>query len=386
MKWTLWTILTFWTISALAQGLDSAASKVDTAKLTIGAYADGYYAYYSNAKDVVLQQHNSVAAYHNNFGLNIGQFTMAYASRLLRGTLTAHVGDIPQIAWGSQYRFLQEANAGIRLRQRLWLDVGFFKTHVGTESFLPKDNHMSIVTLGTYYGPFYQSGARLSYDTKSEWHMELHAINGYNLHVDNNDFKTFGALVSKQFSDRLYMSYSNMLGQERVGALNDGYLVYQNVYANMEFKKWDVQLGLDVATANNWRVWNEWLSPLVAGLATIKYHFSDRYAASVRAEIFHDPDNINSIGLEPRVLSNNIFLLSYGMSVVGGTIGFEYAPNDNGFFRIESRTLYDFNARVTDYPAGFDAQRTGINPALDLRANVIVTAGFYFDKTFKFAR
>ena len=370
--------------------------KTDTTELTFGAYADGYYSYYSNANEVAYQQHDAIGAYHNNFGLNIAQITGAYNSNRVRGVLTMQAGDIPRIAW-SGYGNIQEANAGVRLAKRLWLDLGFFKTHVGTESFLPKDNLMSIMTLGTFYGPFYQSGARLSYDTESEWHFELHATNGYNLHIDNNDYKTFGLLVSHEFGDHFGMSYSAMAGQESVGKLNDGYLVYQNVFANWGFKKVEVQVGLDVAFANQWKQESSllpppgWLSnPLIAALTTFKYHINDQLAASFRGEVFSDESSINSINYGPGYdqVSNSSFLVTYdyGMTIYGGTIGFEYAPNDKGFLRIESRMLYNPNATLSEYPEGFTAKRIGINPMQNGRTQVIATAGFYFDKTFKFAR
>jgi hypothetical protein len=384
MHQTLTFLLIFSSISLFSQ------EKNDTSALTIGGYADAYYSWYSNAKDVALQQHDCIGAYHNNFGLNIAQVTAAYERDRVRGVATFHFGDIPAITWAGTYRNIQEANAGVRFANRLWLDVGFFKTHVGTESFLPKDNLMSIISLGTFYGPFYQSGARLSYDTKSDWHFELHAINGYNLHIDNNDYKTFGMLVSHQFNDRFFMSYSNMLGQENVGQLDDGYLVYQNIFSNLTFKKLDVQVGLDVAMADNWKTGQGWLpDPLIAGLATFKYHFSEKFAASFRGEIFSDESSINSWSLDPMVISSNnqsIALSSVGMTIYGGTIGIEYAPSENGFLRIESRTLYNPQASTSVYPDGFSAQRARINPMLIGRAQVIATVGFYFDKSFKFAR
>jgi hypothetical protein len=373
-----------------------AQDEKDSAELSFGAYTDGYYSYYSNATEVAYQQHDAIGAYHNNFGLNIAQITGAYNSNRLRGVLTMHEGDIPSIAWGGNYRGLQEANAGVRLAKGLWLDMGFFKTHVGTESFLPKDNLMSIITLGTFYGPFYQSGARLSYDTDSEWHFELHAINGYNLHIENNDFKTFGLLVSHSFTDHFGMSYSAMAGQENVGQLRDGYLVYQNVFANLNYDKIDVQMGLDVAVANQWRSisptgQNGWLSnPLVAGLATVKYHFTEKIAASCRGEIFSDEGSINSNTLEFTTIAatgNPAARSTYrGMTIYGGTIGFEYAPSENGFLRVESRMLYNPQAPTTVYPNGFSARKDGVNPMLNGRTQVIATAGFYFDKSFKFAR
>jgi hypothetical protein len=373
-----------------------AQDEKDSSEVSFGGYADGYYSYYTNAKEVAYQQHDAIGAYHNNFGLNIAQLTAAYNSNRMRGVLTLHAGDIPAITWAGTYRNIQEANAGVRLAKGLWLDMGFFKTHVGTESFLPKDNLMSIITLGTFYGPFYQSGARLSYDTESEWHFELHAINGYNLHIDNNDYKTFGLLVSHDFGDHFGMGYAAMAGQERVGQLRDGYLIYQNMFANWNYEKLDVQVGLDVAVANQWRPTtpigsNGWLAnPLIAGLATFKYHFSDQFAASFRGEVFSDESNINSFSYSPSVNSttgaSRLSTDATGMTVFGSTFGFEYAPTTNGFLRIESRTLYHPDATTSIYPDGWDATRAPMNPMLNVRMQLMATAGFYFDKTIKFAR
>ncbi len=381
-------ILLLWTINASAQ----APEKSDTSTLTLGAYADGYYSWYSNGNEVAQQQHDCIGAFHNNFGLNVAQFTAAYESDRVRGVATFHFGDIPAITWANNYRFVQEANAGVRLAKRLWLDVGFFKTHVGTESFLPKDNMMSIISLGTFYGPFYQSGARLSYDTKSDWHFEAHAINGYNLHIDNNGFKTFGWLVSKKWNDKVYTSYSAMLGQENVGLGRDDYLVYQNIYSNLTFKKLELQLGADVAFSNAWRTNQDWLpGPLIAGLATAKYHVSEVFAVAFRGEMFYDPQSINSRRIAPSIV-NGISSLAYtrrldeGLTVYGATLSFEYSPSEQGFLRIEGRTLFDPNASLYSYPAGFDAGMAGLNPMLVSRTQVLATIGFYFDKTFNFAQ
>lgn len=369
----------------------AAQEKKDTSALTIGAYADAYYSKYSNAHDVSLQQHDCIGAYNNNFGLNIAQFTAAYSQDRLRGVMTVHFGDIPAITWAGKYRNIQEANAGIRIAKRLWLDMGFFKTHVGTESFLPKDNLMSIISLGTFYGPFYQSGARLSYDTEDDWHFELHAINGYNLHIDNNNFKTFGVLISHPFGEHLFMSYSNMLGQERTGQLNDGYLVYQNLFANLKYDKVEFQFGLDVARADNWKTGSQWIkNPLIAALATVKYHFTEHFAAAFRAEVFSDESEINShrIVAFSNGLTGATFYQNYGgMTIYGGTIGFEYKPNEYGFLRIESRSLYDYGFNYLTLPdESHNTDEGGFNPMETFRLQIIATAAFYFDKTFKFAR
>ena len=72
MKRILTIFLILWTSNLLAQ-----EEAKDTSKVTLGAYADGYYSYYSNGNNSVVQQHDCIGAYHNNFGLNIGQVTAA---------------------------------------------------------------------------------------------------------------------------------------------------------------------------------------------------------------------------------------------------------------------------------------------------------------------
>jgi len=377
------------TISAAAQ------SPWDGAEASFGAYADAYYSYYTNASDVRLQQHDCIGAFHNNLGLNIAQVTGSFDSDRFRGVTTVHFGDIPAITWESTYRNIQEANAGVRLAKGLWLDMGFFKTHVGTESFLPRDNMMSIISLGTFYGPFYQSGARLSYDFGKDWHIELHMINGYNKHIDDNDYKTFGMLISKQWNDRLFMSYSNMAGQENTGQLNDAYLLYQNIYAYMDFDRLTLQAGVDVAFANQWRYGGPgWLAdPLVAGLLTAKYHIKNDLSVAVRGEVFHDQSSINSFRVIPnatpwnrRATTSSVYpAAGGGMTILGGTMSVEKAVEEFGFFRIESCFLYDPDPLVEDYPEGYRESVTRVHPMLGSRAQILATIGIYFDKTFTFA-
>jgi hypothetical protein len=359
----------------------------DTSSVRLGAYADGYYSWYSNGDRTIYQESDVIGAYHNNFGLNVAQFTGAYDGNRARGALTAHFGDIPAIAWSNNYRFIQEANAGVRLAERLWLDIGFFKTHVGTESFLPKDNMLSIVTLGTFYGPFYQSGARLSYNTKSNWHVELHAINGYNRHIDNNEYKSYGALISKQWNDLLYTSYSNLVGQEQIGGTtNDAYLVYQNAYATVEGERWSVQAGIDVANSFDWRVKDDWEDKLlIAALLTAQYRWNEQFATTARFELFSDERQINSFQTQYIQSGNQVIAVQDGMTVFGPTAGIAFTPSEHAFLRLESRYLFDPAFPANRHAADFNSIPGRGNPMLQERVQLMITAGFYFDKSFKFA-
>jgi hypothetical protein len=97
------------------------------------------------------------------FGLNIAQLTAKFAAEKVRGVFTMHYGDIPQSAWSTQFNMIQEANVGIAFGKKIWLDGGFFRTHLGCESIQPRENMNIGVALTTYYEPYFLSGIKLSY-------------------------------------------------------------------------------------------------------------------------------------------------------------------------------------------------------------------------------
>lgn len=74
------------------------------------------------------------------------------------------------------------------------------------------------------------------------------------------------------------------------------------------------------------------------------------------------------------------------MTIFGGTMSVEKAVEEFGFFRVESRFLYDADPLVNEYPVGYRESITSIHPMLGTRAQILMTVGIYFDKTFTFAQ
>lgn len=69
---------------------------------------------------------------------------------------------------------------------------------------------------------------------------------------------------------------------------------------------------------------NRWHS----GLLIARYQFSDRYAASARAEFYHDADGVTiATGTPGNFIAR------------GGSIGLDYSPAKNLLWRLELRTL-----------------------------------------------
>jgi hypothetical protein len=161
---------------------------------------DAYYARFNDERGLnALQQYTTVSPRDNVIGLNIGAIGLHLKGENFRVNTVFHAGDIPAAIWSTDFPVVQAANAGIKLADGLWLDGGFFATHLGTESFLPKENLLSSTAVATYNEPFYQAGFRLGYETKSDWRFELWALNGYNRFLDNNSDKALGVLIAKDF-------------------------------------------------------------------------------------------------------------------------------------------------------------------------------------------
>jgi hypothetical protein len=134
------------------------AQQSDSLVLSLSAYADAYYARFNDERGLnALQQYTTVSPRDNVIGLNIGAIGLHLKGENFRVNTVFHAGDIPAAIWSTDFPVVQAANAGIKLADGLWLDGGFFATHLGTESFLPKENLLSSTAVATYNEPFYQA-------------------------------------------------------------------------------------------------------------------------------------------------------------------------------------------------------------------------------------
>ena len=139
-------------------------SKIIPESFKVSGYVDTYYAYYTDSVGTNNYEKISVISPKSNqFSLNVIQLTAQYTAENVRAVATLHYGDIPSSAWSPDFNMIQEANAGFRISNKFWLDAGFFKTHIGTEALLPKDNIVSSLAVITFYEPWWQSGVKLSY-------------------------------------------------------------------------------------------------------------------------------------------------------------------------------------------------------------------------------
>ncbi|MEH0157957.1 outer membrane beta-barrel protein [Limibacter armeniacum] len=350
------------------------AQEEDTTKhqLKIEGYTDVYFAAFSDELEPnALQKFTTVSPRDRRFGLNALQMQVGYESEQVRGSFTLHYGDIAQATWSETFNMIQEANMGIELKDGLWLDAGFFSTHIGTESYLPKNNWLSSTTVATYNEPFYQSGARLSWEGSEKFSAELWVVSGYNFFLDANDAKSVGALFSWNIAKGHSLTYTNLFGRESLDeAPVKQFRTYQNLYYNGQLSdRLLLTVGGDFGTQTNSVLDNPQETAIMYNaLTVIRWQFDKNLSVTARGEVFNDKDGfISGLYMED---TENI----QGLQIYGLTLGGEYRPMPNAFVRVETRYI-----QTEDELEIFTQDGSQTNQ----RWEAMLTMGYTFDRLFR---
>jgi len=307
-----------------------------TGHFTFSAYLDTYGAYYTDTVGPGgFVKFPTSAPRNGQFGLNILQFSTKYESRFFRGTATVFLGDIPESSWSPKYNLIQEANLGFRIVKKVWLDAGYFRTHIGLESIQPRENMTIGISTTTYFEPYYMSGAKLTYSPSKVWSLQLNAFNGFNSYVENNANKAMGVSVSFTPGKKFTSTFSSLVCDESPDGFNrDQTRVYSNWIGVYKSNRWSVgyefNYGLQTNSDLNDSTKTAYMFSFI--LAT-KYRFTSKWASYARIEHFTDKNEM----LTGPIVNENHKLV--GLDLNGLTVGFEYKPIPNSYVRIEARLL-----------------------------------------------
>lgn len=305
----------------------------------ISGYADTYYAYDNDKNGTSLRQFSVISPVRDQFRINLAQVTGKYAYKNLRGTVTLQFGDVPRYNWpqapNEYLQYIQEANVGFRPVKNLWIDAGYFLTHVGAEGLLPVYNYLNTQALATYYEPIYQSGVRVSYDFSDKVYGSLYLLNGYNVLADNNLNKSFGMQIGIKPVSNLEIIYNNIIGNEQPQGSPGKTRFYNNLVVKYApVKKLDFLLGADFATQQRSDLKDTANSAsLLSGLLAVRYNFVPGFYVSARGE-YHDDKNGILSGLFPSLNGE-----SKGLKASGFAFALQFNPTDNSFIRTEARIL-----------------------------------------------
>jgi hypothetical protein len=310
--------------------------------LVISGYVSSYYAYYN---DESVDQNGFVkfatmAPRPQEFGLNMALISMQYHGKNVRSTLGVHFGDIPKAVWPSEFNMIQDANAGVRLHKKLWLDAGFFRSHIGIESTQPRENITSSMSLANYYEPYYLAGAKLTYLISSKVAVQLNSFNSFGSYVETNKNTLVGLSLVIDPNERTSITYNFITGDDSpTGQSIKQQRFYNNIYASYKTKKFylgaEFNYGIQqhskvidsipggIDTAAN--------ATVMSGLIVGKYQLHRKLGIYARQEYFSDPNNIFTGSLKT------------GKYVFGTSAGMEYKPFKNVALSTEGRVLQSDN-------------------------------------------
>lgn len=305
-------------------------------KIKFSGYLDAYYARYSDTAGFNnFQKFPTTSPQSNVIGLNIIQFSAKYSADKFRGTGTVFFGDIPQSAWSPRYNMIQEANMGFQLFKNVWIDAGFFRTHIGLESIQPRENIAMSLATTTYFEPYFCSGAKLTWNANDKHTIQFHVLNSFNTFIETNKNKALGLSYAFHPNDKINLTFNTVVCDEspatqkrkQTRSYNNLVFVYSGnrLILGYEFNfgyQTNTKLNDTTAAATMW-----------SSLLAVKYRFTPKFAGYIRGEIYQDPDEILSGPVE--TVNHQLA----GLSIVGGTVGLEYKPIPNSYVRIEGRAL-----------------------------------------------
>lgn len=309
--------------------------------LSINVYIDTYYSI-DNDKSAGSNPRifNSFSPYRDQISLNIAQLTLKYNDEKIRGTFTMHFGDIPDVNWEpyTKAKYIQEANVGFSPIKNLWIDGGYFLSHVGAESF-PRYNFFSSFSLPANYEPFLQSGLRIGYDFSDKFSASLYALNGFNMFEDNNKNKSAGAQLNYKPLPELNVVYNNILGNEQPTGMQGKTRTLNNLnFYVYPHEKIDIVASADFGLQENSNLSDSTKTAYFYGASLAgRYRFSNIFSASIRGDYFQDLDCIVS-----ETLNNG-----RGVKANSLSLGFEYKPVENAYLRFEYRyVILDGEQRI----------------------------------------
>lgn len=299
----------------------------------LSTYVDAYYAYDNDKNiDKTPRLLDLISPYRDQIRLNIAAVSLKYGTEKIRSTVTIHYGDIPELNWKpvTKYDFIQEANIGFSPYKNLWIDAGYFITHIGAEG-LPKNNVLSSFSLPVYVEPFIQSGVKIGYDFSDKFSACLHVLNGYNVFEDNNKNKSIGVQLAYTHNEMLKLTYNNIIGNEMPTGSDGKTRIFNNLIVNLSpCKKIDMIASADICMQEKSKRLNADESAYSYGaLFSTKYKFNPKFSVTVRGEYYQDIDGIlsGSIGSYNWLKGNGV------------TIGCEYRPVESAYLRAETRYI-----------------------------------------------
>lgn len=333
------------TASAAAAQTTPDSTAAPANPLTTYGFVDGYYGYdfkhaATNQRPGFLYSHNR----QNEFTVNNAVIGLRYDNGQVRGALGLHAGTYVSANYAAEdqvLKHLYEAYAGFRPFKKAWLDVGIFGSHIGFESALSKDNWTLTRSLMAENSPYYEAGARLTYEVSPKLTLTGLVLNGWQNIRENNQAKAVGTQIQWKPTDKLLINSSTFYGNEqpqdsvrRRRYFHDFYVSYAATDRLSLALVFDVGKQESEQRGGKADTWH-------TGAAFVRYKLADKWTAAARAEYYNADRGVIISTISPVAAATNF-------KVQAASLNLDYAPTSNVVFRVEGRTFHGRQPFLTD--------------------------------------
>lgn len=341
---------------------DTTEQNRNKGQYTVSGYVEAYYSYdfnkpADNNRPGFLYSHNR----SNEFNINLAFIKGSYTAERVRANVAVAAGTYMNANYAAEPGVLKnifEANAGFKLSRtkNWWFDMGILPSHIGFESAISKDCRTVTRSIPAESTPYYESGARLTYNTDNgKWIFSVLAMNGWQRiqRVAGNSLMSWGTQVQFKPTDKVLLNYSTFLGTDKPDSARL-WRYFHNLYGIFQLSdKVEATLGFDIgqqqATKGGSKM-NTWYSPV----AIIRYVPVNQWAVAVRGEYYSDEKGVIIYTGTPN-----------GFKTAGVSANVDYLPVKNMALRVEGRWL---NSKDNIFLK--NATTTGSNTAVTFSAAV----------------
>ncbi|SET36855.1 porin [Hymenobacter actinosclerus] len=321
---------------ASAQTTAAPADSAAPNPLTVYGFVDGYYGYDfkyapTNTRPAFLYSHNR----QNEFTINQGLVGLRYDNGQVRGAIGLHAGSYPSANYAAEdpvLRHIYEGYAGFRPFNKAWLDVGIFASHIGFESALSKDNWTLTRSLMAENSPYYEAGARFTYEVAPRLTLTGLVLNGWQNIRETNQGKALGTQLQWRPTAKLLINSSTFYGNEQPPDSVRRRRYFHNFYATYAAtSRLSLALVFDVGKQESERrggkadTWH-------TGAAFVRYQLAPQWSATARAEYYHADRGVLIGSGSPRPGDP-------GFRVKAASLNLDYAPAANVVVRVEGRLM-----------------------------------------------
>ena len=325
-----------WPTLALAQTTpaDTTTKAPVASPWTFYGYVDAYYGYDFNRpnspqRPAFLFSHNR----QNEFSVNHGLVGARYQDARVRASLALQVGTYVEANYAAEVPALRpvyEAYAGFRPFDKAWMDLGIFASHIGFESAISKDNWTLTRSIMAENTPYYESGARFTYEASPKLTLTALALNGWQNIRENNRGKAMGTQVQWKPSAKWLLNSSTFVGNEQPQDSARRRRYFHDFYASYAAtSRLNLAVVFDIGQqqapgrpADTWH----------AGSAFVRYAFAKQWTAAARAEYYSAEHGVIITALAPAAANANVL-------VRGASLNLDYAPARQVLVRLEGRVL-----------------------------------------------